>query len=167
MITFGMQTYKLLRVGSKDTVQPAAAFNPDKLDTDIWVAAAKSFGAKYAVLVGSHRSGFTLWPTKSHNFSVAASPWRQGKGDVLKDFVASCHKHGLTPGIFWTQRFSDYFGVANNATVKTTQAVAAHGQRVTQDQYDAMMSTELTEKTRDQRVQGILGQRSDRRESSA
>ena len=147
MITFGMQTYKLLPVGTRNTVLPAAAFSPNnEIDTDVWVRAAQSFGAKYAVLVASHRSGFALWPTKSHNYSVASSSCKSK--DILKDFVASCRRYGLVPGVFWTQRFNDYFGVANHGVVNATQAAAAHGQQITQDEYDAMMSTQLTELAR-------------------
>ena len=121
MITFNMQTYGLLPVGTKRAPPPASVFNPDKLDTDAWVQAAKSFGAKYAVLTASHRSGFALWPTKSHNYSIAFSG--QAGRDVLREFVASCRKFGLSPGVFWTQRFNDYFGVANNGVVDPARAV--------------------------------------------
>ena len=141
MITFGMQTYGLLPVGTKKKPPPASVFDPDKLDTDVWVSAAKSFGAKYAVLVASHRSGFTLWPTASHNYSLASSPFRNGKADIVQDFIASCRKYDLVPGVFWTQRFNDYFGVANSAIVNASAAV----QPVTQTEYNAMMSTQLTE----------------------
>jgi alpha-L-fucosidase len=138
MITFNMQTYGFLPIGTKRAAPPASAFNPDKLDTDNWVQAAKSFGAKYAVLTASHRSGFALWPTKSHNYSVASSPFRR---DIMREFVDSCRKFGLAPGVFWTQRFNDYFGVANNGQVNPTRAV----QPVSQAEYDNMMSTQLTE----------------------
>ena len=141
MITFGMQTYGLLPVGTHKKPPPATVFDPEALDTDAWVKAAKSFGAKYAVLVASHRSGFALWPTKSHGYSVAASPWRKGKGDVVADFIGSCRRFGLKPGLFWTQRFNDYLGVANGGLVNASRAV----EPVSQAQYDAMMRTQLTE----------------------
>ena len=139
MITFNMQTYGLLPVGTHRTAPPASVFNPDKLDTDAWVQAAKSFGAKYAVLTASHRSGFALWPTQSHNYSVAFSG--QAGRDILREFVASCRKFGLSPGVFWTQRFNDYFGVANSGIVDPGRAV----QPVSQALYDSMMGMQLTE----------------------
>jgi alpha-L-fucosidase len=139
MITFNMQTYGLLPVGTKRVAPPASTFNPDQLDTDAWVQAARSFGAKYAVLTASHRSGFALWPTKSHNYSIAFSG--QAGRDILREYVASCRKFGLAPGVFWTQRFNDYFGVSNNGIVNPARAV----QPVSQAQYDSMMSMQLSE----------------------
>ena len=75
-------------------------FNPSSLDTDQWIETAKAAGAKYAVLVAKHCSGFSLWPTKAHDYSVASSPWKGGKGDVVADFIASCRKFGIKPGIY-------------------------------------------------------------------
>lgn len=139
MITFNMQTLGLLPVGHHRVAPPALAFNPDRLDTDAWVQAARSFGAKYAVLTASHRSGFALWPTKSHNYSVAFSG--QAGRDILGEFVASCRKFGISPGVFWTQRFNYYLGVPNNGIVDPAKAV----QPVSQDAYDQMMNVQLAE----------------------
>jgi alpha-L-fucosidase len=139
MITFNMQTVGLLPVGHHGAAPPASAFNPDRLDTDAWVQAAHSFGAKYAVLTASHRSGFTLWPTKSHNYSVAFSG--QAGRDILGEFVTSCRKFDVAPGVFWTQRFNYYFGVPNNGIVDPSKAV----QPVSQKAYDQMMSVQLAE----------------------
>jgi hypothetical protein len=87
---FGMQTFlpKAARKCSGGRF-PIDAFAPERLDTDQWVQAAASFGAKYHVLVADHFSGFTLYDSKVTNYSVAYAKWRQGKGDVVADFVAS------------------------------------------------------------------------------
>ena len=77
-----------------------SVFNPSSLDTDQWIKTAKAAGAKYAILVAKHCSGFSLWPTKAHDYSVASSPWKDGKGDVVADFVASCRKFGVRPGLY-------------------------------------------------------------------
>ena len=44
-----------------------------------------------------HVDGFTLWPSNSTNYTVAASPWRGGRGDVVADFVASARRYGISP----------------------------------------------------------------------
>lgn len=68
-------------------------FTPHNLDTDQWMAAAKSMGAKYAVFVASHCDGFSNWPTEAevdgikYTYSVKAAPWRDGKGDIVRDFI--------------------------------------------------------------------------------
>jgi len=83
----------------KDLPSPDV-YNPAKLDTDQWMEAAKALGAKYAVFVAKHCSGFCQWQTDIYPYGVKQSSWRDGKGDVVRDFVESCHKHGIKPGIY-------------------------------------------------------------------
>ena len=80
-----------------NSVAPASHFNPERLSTDNWMEAAKQLGASQVCLTVRHVDGFALWPTQANNYSVAASPWRGGKGDVVKDFVASARKAGISP----------------------------------------------------------------------
>ncbi len=95
----------------------ATIFNPTQLDTDQWLECASNLGAKYAVLVAKHCSGFSLWPTKAHDYSVASSPWRGGQGDIVKDFVASCHKFGIKPGLYCSAAANGYLKVDNPGIV--------------------------------------------------
>ncbi|MEI6424492.1 MAG: alpha-L-fucosidase, partial [Lentisphaerota bacterium] len=92
-------------------------FNPKELDTDQWIATAKTAGAKYAVLVAKHCSGFSLWPTKTHSYSVASTPWRGGKGDIVSDFIKSCAKFGLKPGIYASASCNAYMRANNPGKV--------------------------------------------------
>lgn len=94
-------------------VPPASVFNPSALDTDQWLETAKAAGARYAVLVAKHCSGFSLWPTKAHPYSVASSPWKNGKGDIVADFIASCRKYGIRPGLYASTGRNNYFGVSD------------------------------------------------------
>lgn len=82
------------------SVPNASVFNPSRLDAEQWVKAAASFGAKHIVLTAKHHNGFCLWPTKTTNYSVQASPWKNGKGDVVAEFVAACRKYGVKPGLY-------------------------------------------------------------------
>jgi alpha-L-fucosidase len=77
-------------------------FNPgDTLDTDQWCRVAKAAGMKLMLITVKHHDGLCLWQTRyNQEFSVRATPWRDGKGDVLKDLVASCRKHGLKLGVY-------------------------------------------------------------------
>ena len=79
------------------SVAPASSFNPVDLDTNNWMEAALQLGASQVCLTVRHVDGFALWPTRANNYSVAASPWRAGKGDVVKDFVASARQFGISP----------------------------------------------------------------------
>jgi alpha-L-fucosidase len=85
---------------SDDLSIPASAINPEKLDTDQWVRVAESMGAKYIVFVAKHEGGFCWWPTSTTDYSVKNSPWRAGKGDVLKDLAASCKSRGMKLGVY-------------------------------------------------------------------
>jgi alpha-L-fucosidase len=75
-------------------------FNPAQLDAGQWVAAAKSAGAAYVVLVAKHHDGFCLWPTEQTAYSVKASPWRNGHGDLVREVADAAHRQGLRFGIY-------------------------------------------------------------------
>lgn len=95
-------------------VPPAEVFNPVNLDTDQWIAAAQALGAKYAVLTAKHCSGFCLWPTETYPYSVKQSPWRDGQGDIVGDFVASCRRAGILPGLYCSFPANWYLRVDNS-----------------------------------------------------
>ena len=92
-----------------------STFNPTKLDTDQWVASFTAFGAREAVLVAKHSCGFVTWPSNAtmpdgsrYNYSVASSSWREGKGDVVASFKASCLQAGLGVGYYYSLGDNSY-----------------------------------------------------------
>lgn len=113
-------------------------FNPRSLDTDQWVQAAKAAGANYAVLVAKHCVGFSLWPTEAHDYSVKSTPWKNGQGDLVRDFIESCKKYGLKPGLYCSSSANGYFKVDNPGLVVTKDSIA-------QLEYNKMVETQLTE----------------------
>ena len=86
-------------------------FNPDQLDTDQWIRAAKSMGAKIAVLTVSHETGFALYQSDVNPYCLKALKWRNGKGDIVRDFVNSCRKYNIKPGLYIGTRFNTFLGV--------------------------------------------------------
>ena len=77
-----------------------ALYNPTKLDTDQWIEAAKAMGAKYAIFTATHFNGFMQWQSDLYPYGVKQASWRNGEGDVVEDFVQSCRKAGIRPGIY-------------------------------------------------------------------
>lgn len=116
----------------------ASVFNPSKLNTDQWVSSAKAAGATYVVLVAKHCSGFSLWPTGAHPYSVKNAPWKNGQGDIVKDFIASCKKYNVKPGIYASASANGYCYVDNPGLVEK-------GSPFTQKQYNDIVIKQLTE----------------------
>jgi alpha-L-fucosidase len=83
-----------------DGAADPSVFNPTEFNPDQWMEAIRAAGAKYVVLVTKHHDGFCLWPTEQTNYSVKASPWEGGKGDVVGDVARSAHKYGLKFGVY-------------------------------------------------------------------
>ena len=97
-IHFAPNTYTDLEYD--DLSLPLEKFNPEKLDTEQWVAAAEALGARYIVFVAKHAGGFCLWQTETTDYSVKSTPWRGGKGDILVDLAQSCRKRGIKLGVY-------------------------------------------------------------------
>ncbi|MCC6446871.1 MAG: alpha-L-fucosidase [Armatimonadetes bacterium] len=92
-------------------------YNPEKLDTDQWMEAARAIGAKYTVFVAKHCSGFLSWQSGLYPYGVKQSRWRGGKGDVVRDYVESCRKYNIKPGIYASVSANAYWEVTNPGLV--------------------------------------------------
>lgn len=108
-IHFGLRTFYEGYVDFDERKMDPAKFNPTDLDCDQWIKTAKEAGMEYAVLTAKHHDGFSNWPSKYTSFSVTESEWKDGKGDVVREFVDACRKYDVKPGLY----YSPYDGAAD------------------------------------------------------
>ena len=129
-VHFGPNTFTGAEWGSGQ--EKAEIFNPTELDCRQWAATAKAAGMKGIIITAKHHDGFCLWPNPVSNHTVAQSPWKDGKGDVLKELSDACKEYGLEFGIYispW-DRNDPHYGTDeyNSVFVKTLEhALGSYG----------------------------------------
>jgi alpha-L-fucosidase len=111
--------------------------NPSKLNTDQWCDAAVAWGAKEILYVAKHTGGFCWWNTMTSDYSIRNTPWKDGRGDVLKELSASCRKYGLNLGIY-VYPGDDTWGAGIGSGGKTTDPSK-------QEAYNRVFRQQLTE----------------------
>lgn len=86
-------------------------FNPEKADCRQWARICKEAGMKGIIITAKHHCGFCLWPSEYTEYSVKNAPWKNGKGDMVREMADACKEYGLKLGIYlspWDRNHPDY-----------------------------------------------------------
>ena len=119
------------------TITDVNQFDPAHLDTDQWIRAVRDAGARFAILTASHESGFRLWQSEVNPYCLKAVTWGEGKRDLVREFVTSCRKYNVKPGIYLGTRWNAQLGVYD---FKVTER-----SRISQDAYNRLIEREVEE----------------------
>jgi alpha-L-fucosidase len=121
IIHYGVDTYTDKEWGYGD--EDPALVNPSHFDAMQIVGSAKAGGFKGVVIVAKHHDGLCLWPSKTTEHNISKSPWKNGKGDIVKEYQLACNKLGMRMGLYCSpwDRNNPKYGTAEYVKIYRSQ----------------------------------------------
>lgn len=108
-VHFSLNTYTNKEWGYGD--ESPQLFNPTEFDADAIIRTFRDAGMTGMIYTAKHHDGWCAWPTKSTKHNVTQSPWKKGRGDVVKEFAEACRKYGIKFGTYlspWDRNCGEY-----------------------------------------------------------
>ena len=99
---FGIRTFNENHTDWDMKPMDLSSFNPTDFNCEDWIKTAHDAGANYAVLVCKHHDGFANWPSAYTEYSVKNTPWKNGTGDVVREYVDACRKYNIKIGFYYS-----------------------------------------------------------------
>ena len=99
---FGIRTFNENHTDWDMKPMDLSSFNPTDFNCEDWIKTVHDAGANYAVLVCKHHDGFANWPSAYTEYSVKNTPWKNGTGDVVREYVDACRKYNIKIGFYYS-----------------------------------------------------------------
>jgi len=106
---------------------PRDKINPDRFNADQWVRAVKAANAGYMIFVAKHVGGYCAWQTKTTDYSLKTSPWKQGRGDMLAELAKACQAADVRLGVYLCPR-DDTHGAGDGGRASSADKQTAYNE---------------------------------------